>query len=414
MAIDIFVPIDVQNGFSRLDLDGEKGGSLYVPGGEEIDGDVAGLAQSTAAAGGFMIISQDYHPNNHVSFMTNHPGILEYRADKFAKFLKDNGQEVPQDRDILKQQCIQPIYFFPDLPPAPFPFHEVLLDKDGRALGLVVEDGILDVETDEKGRVTKVSEDSKRKFDRNNLADGQLIQMLWKPHCTQRSESAELTAKFGEAVTSVNPLGLDEGVTKIDNLATAKEVKIDQESKTYLVTKGKDPQVDSYGVAIENDQKTTTKFVDVLEGIGSKAKKAGETEVNFNIGGIATNFCVEFSLQNIAQLAPNILSKYGITDVNIRFLPEISRGIPIEVPEKQWPDLATSSDRMRGYVEQANEGSVNMNYSEITVQNLQKELNEKVLTASPNDTPRRSTAKGFVNELRNLVNEGKVNISIEK
>jgi nicotinamidase/pyrazinamidase len=60
---DVLLVIDVQNDFCT-------GGALAVPGGEEVVPAVNRVAQKFAN----VVLTQDWHPNDHVSFAPNHAG----------------------------------------------------------------------------------------------------------------------------------------------------------------------------------------------------------------------------------------------------------------------------------------------------------------------------------------------------
>lgn len=60
---DVLVVVDVQNGFM-------PGGSLPVPGGDEI----VPVVNSLARAFRHVVVTQDWHTNGHISFASSHPG----------------------------------------------------------------------------------------------------------------------------------------------------------------------------------------------------------------------------------------------------------------------------------------------------------------------------------------------------
>ncbi|GAB1484674.1 bifunctional nicotinamidase/pyrazinamidase [Treponema sp.] len=80
MVIDIarsaLIAIDVQNDFcpALQASDGKTlGGALAVSGGNEVVGPLNALAQRFAAEGAAVVATQDWHPENHVSFASSHP-----------------------------------------------------------------------------------------------------------------------------------------------------------------------------------------------------------------------------------------------------------------------------------------------------------------------------------------------------
>ena len=88
-------------------------------------------------------------------------------------------------------------------------------------------------------------------------------QVLWPDHCVQGSKGAEF-----------HP-----------------ELNIEQASA--IIRKGSDPRIDSYSAFFENDRKTPTG----LDGYF----KSLEIE-NINLVGLATDFCVNYSAQDAANL----------------------------------------------------------------------------------------------------------------
>ena len=88
-------------------------------------------------------------------------------------------------------------------------------------------------------------------------------QVLWPDHCVQGSEGAEF-----------HP-----------------ELNIEQANA--IIRKGSDPHIDSYSAFFENDRKTPTG----LDGYF----KSLEIE-NINLVGLATDFCVNYSAQDAANL----------------------------------------------------------------------------------------------------------------
>ena len=64
---DALLVIDIQNDFI-------PGGMLQVPGGDEIIPGVAELSRQFKT----IVLSQDWHPENHASFASNHPGAAPF------------------------------------------------------------------------------------------------------------------------------------------------------------------------------------------------------------------------------------------------------------------------------------------------------------------------------------------------
>jgi nicotinamidase-related amidase len=304
----IDVIIDAQNGFLNPTLSKTDGGSLYVPDGEAIVESIGNIVATTQ--NGTFILSQDYHPGTHISFMDNHPGVVEYRK---AALAASGGN--PDDY----------------LSPLAMQFSEIVLDKDGYIIGLKEADGRVrnvvvetsgggDPSEEDRGRVTKVLDTYNDKTF-NEIA-GASTQTLWPDHCTQGKAS------------SLFPKGLNlpEGLTK----------KIDQDLMTpiiahhdaatgnsyYVVRKGMRTEVDSYGIGVENDRETETPAREVFAKLAKEFKEKGVKKVVFNIGGLASNFCVEFSANNVADFLAGHFKMRGM-QTEINYVPDISRGIPI-------------------------------------------------------------------------------------
>lgn len=331
-AIHVF--IDPERGFLDLSLTDATGGVLYVPKGEEVTalmGDI--IAQSRDSV---FILGQDYHPANHISFMVNHTGVMEYRTAKFREFLAKHGQPVP-DAATLELQAQQPVHFFNgfDNPPVPFPFAEIVFDENRNIIGLKEQDGRIrkvTVETSsglapsekDRGRVTKVLDahlDSS--FDEYRAA-GRLLstQTLWTKHGVQGTDSSLYPADMQlpkELRDKLNGDLMSRTIYHRD-AATGNEF--------YVVRKGADSEVDSYGIGVENDGETMTGAWDVFKSVAQKFKQLGIEDVVINVGGLASNFCVEFSINNIVDFLAGHF-KMRQMGVEVNFVPEISRGIPI-------------------------------------------------------------------------------------
>lgn len=329
-VINVF--IDPENGFLKSGLTQKDGGVLYVPGGENVVplmGDI--VTQSTNS---FFILGQDYHPANHISFVTNHPGVMEHRIAKFKHLLQDHHQPEPSD---LHAASLYPVHFFhgDDQPPVPFPFEEVVLDENRNIIGLKEEDGRIrkvDVVTssglapspEDRGRISAVKNEYWDKTFDEAVSSGRLLttQTLWTPHCVQGTES------------SLYPDGLQlpEGLKRelAGNLMSSHIHYRDAATgnEFFVIRKGADSEVDSYGIGVENDGETLTAAWDVFRQVAQMLKKQGCEQVILNIGGLATNFCVEFSANNIADFLAGHFKMRNM-GVDIHFVPEISRGIPI-------------------------------------------------------------------------------------
>ena len=70
---DILLVVDIQNDFC-------PGGSLAVPGGNEVVPLINGLAARFA----HVVLTQDWHPRGHLSFASSHPGKTPYQTIELA------------------------------------------------------------------------------------------------------------------------------------------------------------------------------------------------------------------------------------------------------------------------------------------------------------------------------------------
>ena len=68
---DALVIVDPQNDFC-------PGGALAVAGGDEIIAPIAELARRFRAAGGLVVVTQDWHPSDHKSFASSHDGASPF------------------------------------------------------------------------------------------------------------------------------------------------------------------------------------------------------------------------------------------------------------------------------------------------------------------------------------------------
>ncbi len=327
--------IDPENGFLKPGLTDEQGGVLYVPGGEEIAPVMGDIIKGSR--GSIFILGQDYHPRNHISFIVNHPGVMEYRIEQFKKFLKQNGQPAPASAEELYERAQQPVHFFNgiDNPPASFPFPEIVLDENRNIIGLKEEDGRIRqvrVETSsglepgsrDRGRVARVLDEYHRKTFDQYRAEGRLLstQTLWTVHCVQGTESCLYPMALNL------PLGLQQKLA--GNLAAQYIQHHDEKTDNtfWVIRKGIDSEVDSYGIGVENDGETLTKAWEIFGHIAKELKRKGCEQVIINGGGLATNFCTEFSFNNVDDFLAGHFKMRGMK-TQINFVPEISRGIPI-------------------------------------------------------------------------------------
>ena len=80
---DALIIVDIQNDFV-------PGGALPVSKGDEIVGDVNKVAQIFKSNKAIIVLTQDWHPKDHLSFASNHPGKKpgdEFRSDAIGPVL---------------------------------------------------------------------------------------------------------------------------------------------------------------------------------------------------------------------------------------------------------------------------------------------------------------------------------------
>ena len=325
--------IDIENGFADKTLNYGQGGSLYVPGGENSSVGAEKILRTVAKQDAYFVFTQDFHPANHISFMTNHPGIMAMRARQLAA----SGQ---QESEIMN--------------PLVLPFTNILIGTDGKICGILsgapeTNPEILLPIVDENNRITGVSRvcgapgDVLGGFLSSYLEQGCIIQTLWSPHCIQGTQSSLL---HGNLIDPLKDIRLNDAVLKYTHYNTNERSEVLSTAQCYVLRKGMNPEVDSYGAGRENDRKSETDLRKIVTEIAQELQKKGATEVNLNHGGLATNFCVEFSDADLHEIAVPIFAAYGIK-ANVRFIEDISFGIPINVPSGEWPDLANSANRMK-------------------------------------------------------------------
>lgn len=327
--------IDPENGFLKLGLTDENGGLLYVPEGEKVTAKMGDIISNSR--GSIFVIGQDYHPDNHISFMVNHPGIMQYRVEAFKEFLDSHGQPHPDTEEELYAQAQQPVHFFNgfDQPPEAFPFAEIVFDENRNIIGLKEADGRIRevrVETTsglepskyDRGRITKVLDSYHQKNFDAYRAEGRVLstQTLWTKHCVQGTESCLYP----------EDMNLPESLKdKLEGNLAARYIHHRDEitgNEFWVVRKGQDSEIDSYGIGVENDGETFTAAFEIFRAIAKDLKRKGCEQVIINGGGLATNFCTEFSLNNVDDFLAGFLKMAGM-GVDIRYVPEISRGIPI-------------------------------------------------------------------------------------
>jgi nicotinamidase-related amidase len=290
----ILVLIDIQNGFARADLSEQQGGSLYVPGGEEAGRPAADLIRRSSDS--IVVLSQDFHPSDHISFAANHAQIKPF-SDIYLR-CGNNGRY--------------------------------------RVVGAGIGGKVMDVDTDAHGHISAISQEELPAA----AWEGALKQTLWLRHCVQGTESA----LFVDPIMAELPPGVV-GQLKAAGVQPVLSGNDARGNQFHIVRKGMRSDLDSYGIATENDGLSKTGAPALFERIAAQLQADGIGKAVIGIGGLATNFCVEFSHADLyRELVPALQARGVVSDVQI--LTDISRGIPVVTPEKNWPDLGAALDRM--------------------------------------------------------------------
>lgn len=340
--------IDPERGFLDISLDEKNGGVLYVPQGEEVSGVMGQII--AGSKGALFVLGQDYHPRNHISFMRNHPGVMEYRFAQYKALAQTHGMPVLAS-DVESRVQWPVFHTHSDI--VPFPFNEIVLDEKRNIIGLKEADGRVrqvQVETTsglapgekDRGRVTKVLDTFFDKTFDAMRADGRLLstQTLWTTHCVQGTASCLYP----------DDMGLPKGLTdKLEGDFMSPFIyhrDAETGNEFYVIRKGANSEVDSYGIGVENDGKTLTAAWEVFSDIAERLKMQGCEQVIINGGGLATNFCTEFSLNNVVDFLAGHFKMRGM-GVDVNFLPEISRGIPVPGDASIPFSLAGTPERLK-------------------------------------------------------------------
>ena len=304
----INVLVDPQKGFHDLGLTLKKGGVLYVPNGDEIVDPIGKLVSNSRNS--IFLVSNDWHPKNHFADMMQHPGVMEHR--KKILLAQDKSPD-----DIMN--------------PLVLPFSELVFDKSHNIIGVLGENNRIhrvDLETpdnsapsaEHRGRVMKVyNEYLDQTLDQ---IVGSSTQALWPPHCVQYTESARME----------DGLNLPKGLVKqLDDDGTKLRFEYNDQNtgnRFYVVRKGVNSERDSQGALMENDRKTYTPAEDIMKELADELRGDGVKHVIVNYMGLATNFCVEYSCNQIGTIGDGILRMAGM-DTEHNLVLEACRGIPI-------------------------------------------------------------------------------------
>lgn len=310
---NIIFLIDIQNGFARRDLTREQGGSLYVPEGERAGEPAACVI--TSARDAIIVLSADFHPDDIISDMTNHPGVLALR-ERQALALGVDEATLPFTNVYLREAA----------------------DGHYKTVGVIVDDKVLAVETGKGGYVLKVLEKEA------SLLETDMMQTLWTKHCVQKTESA----LYVPAIMKALPPALAKRIYRHDPDLTLVHVDKTSGNTFYVIRKGMHSDVDSNAIAVENNRKSFTSALEDFGAIAQTLHKRGVTQANISLGGLAGNICAELSHNDVYAYLIPLLDQKGIK-AQVAFMTDISPNIPISIPDGSFPDAANSLTRMAAY-----------------------------------------------------------------
>ncbi|HEY2228047.1 MAG TPA: hypothetical protein VGI22_09975 [Xanthobacteraceae bacterium] len=287
--------IDIQNGFARNGLTEPQGGSLYVPGGENAGEPAARLIRNLS--GSTIVLSQDFHPADHISFATNHAGVLPF-SNIYLR-CKDDGPYL--------------------------------------AIGAAVDGKVLAVSANERGNIT------------HTFVPTSWCRPRWKvpssKPCGRGIASSKPKARCSSILSMAELPASLIGQLEAPDVRPVLNGSDSRGNSFYVVRKGVQRDLDSYGIAIENDGVSKTEAPNVFRSIALRLKTDGINRAVIHIGGLATNFCVEFSHADLCREFVPALHANGI-ESRIHLLTDVSYGIPIAKPDRSWPDLGTAPSRM--------------------------------------------------------------------
>jgi len=297
--------VDPLKGFAKNNISTREGGCLPVPGGEEIGEPIARLIEHVERSDKpwFVVLAQDWHPKGHISFASSHKNLATNLDVYSTIYLHENGAH---NRPIA-----------------------------------AVQSGItFDIEADHRGHITRV------RYDRPHVAipSDAVQQILWPDHCIQGTRSAQVLEPIREVLPPTLTAQLEYPPYNSRNILRA----TGRQGHPYaVIRKGYDPLHDSYSLVKDNGGITETPARAYFEEMGKAMQVKGINKVNAHFGGLATDFCVDWSYEDTRAILPGILKKYGVEEVSFYFLPEISRGISPENSQAVIARMATEGVEQR-------------------------------------------------------------------
>jgi len=170
--------------------------------------------------------------------------------------------------------------------------------------------------------------------------NGSFEQKLWPIHCVEGTESCQLP----EEVMNALPEGFKQSVKRHEKVVLLSTVK-ENEALFMMVSKGTTKDLGAYSMVMENDGKTKTGAFTAFNSIITKLKQDGIENVNILVGGLAGNFCVEFSHNDIHKYFVPMIEAHGINP-NVYVLKDTCANVLIEDPSGEWPDAENTWKRM--------------------------------------------------------------------
>ncbi len=286
--------IDYQRCFTDKTLKNEQGGNLYVQGAENILKAAASYIRTTKKLKNFMrIFSTDFHPDDIISDVTNHPGV----ATPFSKiYLKYNA--------------------------------------DGtfdRVLGALVDGKVYDVKVDDKnkGRVIEILTDTPPIA--MPSGEGVIEQTLWTKHGVAGTESCLLAPE----IMAELPKDLADKVAAHDPAPTLFSGSDYATSTDYVVRKGTTVYCDSNAILTENNGISTTSALQLFDDLADRLHDEGATHVNIPVSGICGDICRELSVYDAINHLQAKLNDRGI-QATVYFFTDISTNFDEENAAKSW------------------------------------------------------------------------------